>query len=117
MSRSNRHPVPSSIDLDGISVGIVRLHDYYNFNISYFASAGVWAKSEFKSKSIGNLTTWDVFRIGLKGCNKMLLGSGIEFMNHALQMSMLGSISVPPFIDPIDQKVLRNLIHTGIKYK
>ena len=43
----------------------------------------------------------------------MFLGSGIEIMMHALEKSKLESVTVPPFIDPLDQKVLKNLIKTG----
>ena len=31
-ARSKRSHIPGSEDLDGIAVGIVRLHDYYKFN-------------------------------------------------------------------------------------
>ena len=43
----------------------------------------------------------------------MILGSGIEIMMHALEKSKLERVTVPPFIDPLDQKVLKNLIKTG----
>ena len=42
--------------------------------------------------------------------------SGIEFMSHALQKSMSGHSTVPPFVDPIDQNMLKRLLRTGIKY-
>ena len=42
--------------------------------------------------------------------------SGIEFMNLALQKSMSGDFTVPPFVDPIDQNMLKRLLRTGIKY-
>ena len=116
MNRSKTHRVPTSTDLDGISVGIVRLYDFYNFNLSYFATDDPVQKSEFQSRLIENLTTWDLFRIGLKGCNKMLMRSGIEFMSLALQKSMSGDFTIPPFVDPIDQNMLNRLLRTGIKY-
>ena len=59
------------------------------------------------------MTVWDSFKIGVKGANNMILGSGIEIMKHALEKSKLESVSVPPFIEPLDQKVLKNLIKTG----
>ena len=43
----------------------------------------------------------------------MLLGSGIEIMLHALEKSKLEGVTVPPFIESLDQKVLKNLIKTG----
>jgi hypothetical protein len=32
LARSKRAHVPGADDLDGVSVGLVRLHDYYKFN-------------------------------------------------------------------------------------
>ena len=116
LNRSKMHTVPSSFDLDGISVGIVRLHDFYSFNLSSSATEVSVQKNEFQSRLHENLTTWDLFRIGLKGYNKMLMRSGIEFMSHALQESMSGNSTVPPFVDPIDQNTLKRLLRTGIKY-
>merc|ERR1719429_336322 len=39
--------------------------------------------------------------------------SGIEFMNLALQKSMSGDFTVPPFVDPIDQNMLKRLLRTA----
>ena len=46
----------------------------------------------------------------------MLMRSGIEFMSLALQKSMSGDFTIPPFVDPIDQNMLNRLLRTGIKY-
>jgi len=112
-TRSKKHQIPSGNDLDGIAVGIVRLHDYYKFNLTSFASEGVLETDEWRSESNGDLTVWDAFKIGVKGANSMFLGSGIEIMLHALAKAKLESVTVPPFIEPLDQKVLKNLIKTA----
>ena len=112
-NRAKKHHIPSATDLDGIAVGIVRLHDYYKFNLTSFASEGVIETDDSRYESNGDLTVWDSFKIGVKGANNMILGSGIEIMKHALEKSKLESVSVPPFIEPLDQKVLKNLIKTG----
>jgi len=112
-NRSKKHHIPSSTDLDGIAIGIVRLHDYYKFNLTSFATEGVIETDDSRYESNGDLTVWDAFKIGVKGSNNMILGSGIEIMMHALEKSKLESVTVPPFIDPLDQKVLKNLIKTA----
>ena len=62
----------------------------------------------------GELTVWDAFKIGVKGTNKMFLGSGIDIMIHALEKAKEdGMVTTPPFIDPLDIKVLKNLIKTA----
>ena len=114
-NRKKKHHIPSATNLDGVAIGIVRLHDYYKFNLTSFAYEGVIETDEDRYESNGDLTVWDAFKIGVKGSNQMLLGSGIEIMKHALEKSKLESVSVPPFIEPLDQKVLKNLIKTGTK--
>ena len=98
-ARTKKHPIPTSEDLDGVAIGIVRLHDYYKYNLTSFASEGVLETDEWRSESIGDLTVWDAFKIGVKGSNHMLLGSGIEIMLHALEKAKLGGVSVPPFVE------------------
>ena len=112
-NRAKKHPIPTANDLDGIAIGIVRLHDYYKFNLTSFTSEGVLETDEWRADSNGDLTVWDAFKIGVKGSNSMILGSGIEIMLAALEKAKLESVTVPPFIDPLDQKVLKNLIKTG----
>ncbi len=48
LARSKRDHVPGSDDLDGVAVGIVRLHDYYKFNTSSFVDEGVFETEEWK---------------------------------------------------------------------
>ena len=43
----------------------------------------------------------------------MLLGSGLEIMLHALEKAKSDGVSVPPFVEALDNKVLRNLIKTA----
>jgi len=41
------------------------------------------------------------------------LGSGLEIMLHALEKAKSDGVSVPPFVEALDNKVLRNLIKTA----
>ena len=113
IARSKKHPIPTATDLDGVAIGIVRLHDYYKFNLTSFANEGVLETDDWRSESNGDLTVWDAFKIGVKGSNNMILGSGIEIMLHALEKAKLEGVSVPPFVETLDMKVLKNLIKTG----
>jgi len=115
LARSKRDHVPGAPDLDGIAVGIVRLHDYYKFNMTSFVEEGAFETEDFRSETNGDLTIWDAFKIGVKGTNQMFLGSGIEIMIHALEKAKSdgGVVTVPPFIDALDVKVLKNLIKTA----
>ncbi len=65
-------------------------------------------------ETTGELTVWDAFKIGVKGTNQMFLGSGIDIMIRALEKAKEdGMVTTPPFIDPLDMKVLKNLIKTA----
>lgn len=113
-ARKKRDHVPGAADLDGVAVGIVRLHDYYKFNTSSFVDEGVFETNEWKVETTGELTVWDAFKIGVKGTNNMFLGSGIDIMIRALSKAKDdGMVSVPPFIEALDMKVLKNLIKTA----
>ena len=56
---------------------------------------------------------WDAFKIGVKGANTLLLGSGLDIMLHAFEKAKTDGVSVPPFVETLDMKVLRNLIKTA----
>ncbi len=60
-----------------------RLHDYYRYNLSTFVNEGVIETDEIRAETSGELTVWDAFKIGVKGANSMLLGSGIDIMLQA----------------------------------
>lgn len=114
MARRKRDHIPGASDLDGISVGIVRLHDYYKFNTTSFVEEGVFETGDVKFETIGEMTIWDAFKIGVKGTNQMFLGSGIDIMLQAFEKAKVeGMVSVPPFIETLDMKVLKNLIKTA----
>lgn len=114
LARRKRDHVPGAADLDGIAVGIVRLHDYYKFNTTSFVEEGVFETGSVKFETIGEMTIWDAFKIGVKGTNQMFLGSGIDIMLKAFDKAKVeGMVSTPPFIDPLDLKVLKNLIKTA----
>ncbi len=51
MARGKRDHVPGAEDLDGVAVGIVRLHDYYKFNTSAFVEEGVFETGEYKVRA------------------------------------------------------------------
>jgi hypothetical protein len=78
-----------------------------------FVQEGVIEYGDYRYESNGDLTVWDAFKIGVKGANTMLLGSGLEIMLHALEKAKADGVSVPPFVDTLDLKVLRNLIKTA----
>ena len=111
--RSKNNHIPTSGDVDAIATEIVRLHDFYQFNIASFASEGILESNVFACKSNSNLTVWDLFNIGLKGSSSLILGSGIKIMMQALKKSKLEGFTVPLFINPSSDDVLTNLIKTG----
>jgi len=113
LARKKRSHIPGAEDLDGIAVGIVRLHDYYKFNTTSFITEGVIEYEDQKYESNGDLTVWDAFKIGVKGANNMILGSGLDIMLSALEKAKSDGVSVPPFVEALDMKVLRNLIKTA----
>ncbi|TRY78772.1 hypothetical protein TCAL_01746 [Tigriopus californicus] len=114
LARRKRDHVPGAADLDGVAVGIVRLHDYYKFNTTSFVEEGIFETDEWRAETNGDLTVWDAFKIGVKGTNQMLLGSGIDIMLNALEKAKAdGMVTTPPFIEALDLKVLKNLIKTA----
>ncbi len=114
LARRKKDHVPGEADLDGVAVGIVRLHDYYKFNTSSFVEEGIFETDNWRVETTGDLTVWDAFKIGVKGTNHMFLGSGIDIMLRAFDKAKLeGMVSTPPFIDALDMKVLKNLIKTA----
>ena len=78
-----------------------------------FITEGALEYGEDRFESNGDLTVWDAFKIGVKGANNMLLGSGLEIMLHAIEKAKTDGVTVPPFVDTLDMKVLRNLIKTA----
>ena len=111
--RYKNHYIPTPGDVDAIATEIVRLHDFYKFNLDSFASEGILESNAFTCKSNNNLTVWDMFNIGLKGSSSLILGSGIKIMMQALKKSKLEGFTVPLFINPSSDDVLTNLIETG----
>ena len=49
LARRKRDHVPGSNDLDGIAVGLVRLHDYYKFDLNSFIDEGVIETDQMRS--------------------------------------------------------------------
>lgn len=74
---------------------------------------GVFETDNFMSESNGDVTIWDAFKIGVKGANKMFLGSGLDIMITALAKAQDEGVSMPPFIQPMDISVLKNLVSTS----
>ncbi|CAB4062470.1 P4HA [Lepeophtheirus salmonis] len=95
LSRSKREHLPGAEDLDGASTALVRLHEYYNFNITSFVEEGVIeTKDGERFETTGELSVWDIFKIGVKGTNMMILGSGIEIMSHGLAKAKRDGLTV-----------------------
>lgn len=111
--RKTRH-VPDQPDIDGIAKGIVRLHDYYKFNTSQFVNEGVLDIGDGNLyETTGDLSVWDAFKIGVKGTNAMILGSGLQILDSALEKANFDGVTTPPFIDELDIKVLKNIVKTA----
>jgi len=113
MTRKKRSHIPGEPDLDGVAIGLVRLHDYYKYDLESFITEGAIEYDNQRYESNGDMTVWDAFKIGVKGANQMLLGSGLEVMIHALDKAKSDGVTVPPFVEALDMKVLRNLIKTA----
>ena len=47
------------------------------------------------------------------GANVLLLGSGIDIMQGAMEKAKLEGVSTPPFVEALDMKTLKNLIKTA----
>jgi len=110
--RDNRH-VPKEEDVDGVARGIVRLHDFYRFNLTDFVNEGVINLDGIRHETTGDLTVWDAFKIGVKGTNGLIFGSGIQVLEAALVKASSEGFSAPTFINPLDLKVLKNLVATA----
>ena len=91
----------------------IQKNNFPFFCLSSFITEGAIEYQDKKYESNGDLTVWDAFKIGVKGANAMLLGSGLEIMLHALEKAKSDGVSVPPFVEALDNKVLRNLIKTA----
>ena len=114
LERRKKHHIPDQPDIDGIAKGIVRLHDYYKFNTSHFVNEGVLALGEGDIfETTGDLSVWDAFKIGVKGTNAMILGSGLQILDSALEKATIEGVTTPPFIDDLDIKVLKNIVKTA----
>ena len=80
---------------------------------SSFITEGAIEYDDYRYESNGDLTVWDAFKIGVKGANSMLLGSGLDIMLSAFEKAKTDGVTVPPFVETLDVKVLRNLIKTA----
>jgi len=113
LNRRKSHHVPDQPDVDGVAKGIVRLHDYYKFNTTNFVNEGAIQMDDMVHETTGDLTVWDAFKIGVKGTNAMILGSGIQILEGALAKALDEGVTTPTFIEELDVKVLRNLVKTA----
>ena len=67
-ARSKRKHIPGEQDMDGVSMGIIRLHDTYRFNTSELVARGIFQTNDFTTQDeTQGLTVWDAFKIGVKG--------------------------------------------------
>jgi len=112
-NRRKTHHIPDQPDVDGVAKGIVRLHDYYKFNTTNFVNEGVIDTGRDVHETTGDLSVWDAFKIGVKGTNAMILGSGIQILEEALAKAQVEGVTTPAFIEELDLKVLRNLVKTA----
>ena len=114
IERRKNHHIPDQPDVDGIAKGIVRLHDYYKFNTSQFVNEGVLDLGDGNVyETTGDLSVWDAFKIGVKGTNAMILGSGLQILDSALEKASLDGVTTPTFIDELEIKVLKNIVKTA----
>ena len=114
LSRSSKHPFPTSVDFDYVSSSIARLHTYYRFNLTLLVFNGLLQTKEWRWRSTVDLTAWDAFKIGLEGCRSMFLSSGIDIMNYAVTKSNRETATVPPFVENLDMEYMGKLIQEGI---
>ena len=70
--------IPQELNVHCIWIFCLRLHDYYKFDVERFVNEGVFETEQVEAYSNGDLTVWDAFKIGVKGANKMFLGSGLQ---------------------------------------
>ena len=111
--RKNYH-IPDQPDVDGIAKGIVRLHDYYRFNTTQFVNEGVLDIGDGNMyETTGDLSVWDAFKIGVKGTNALILGSGLQILDSALEKANFDGVTTPAFIDELDIKILKNIVKTA----
>merc|ERR1711892_1232614 len=94
--------IPAQPDVDGVAKGIVRLHDYYKFNTTTFVNEGVIETGDGFHETTGDLSVWDAFKIGVKGTNAMILGSGIQILEEALAKAQEEGVTTPAFIEELD---------------
>ena len=114
LSRRNVTHVPDQPDLDGIAKGIVRLHDYYKFNTTQFVNEGVLDIGDGNIyETVGDLSVWDAFKIGVKGTNALILGSGLQILDAALEKANFEGVTTPTFIDEFEIKTLKNIVKTA----
>ena len=79
-----------------ISILCLRLHDYYKFDVERFVNEGVFETDQIEAYN-GDLTVWDAFKIGVKGANKMFLGSGLQVQKLRLFLGNINRHSHPFF--------------------
>lgn len=110
---TSRTNVPTSNELDYVSSSIARLHTYYRFNLTLFTFNGLLQTNEWSASSSVDLTVWDAFKIGQKGCSKMYVSSGVDIMEQALAKSYRENVTLPPFIEDLDAQNLEELLQKG----
>ena len=114
IDRRKDHHIPDQPDVDGIAKGIVRLHDYYRFNTTQFVNEGVLDIGDGNIyETTGDLSVWDAFKIGVKGTNALILGSGLQILDSALEKANFDGVTTPAFIDELEIKVLKNIVKTA----
>ena len=115
IERRKDHHIPDQPDVDGIAKGIVRLHDYYRFNTTQFVNEGVLDIGDGNIyETTGDLSVWDAFKIGVKGTNALILGSGLQILDSALEKANFEQhVTTPAFIDELEIKVLKNIVKTA----
>jgi len=111
--RRKTNHIPEQPDVDGVARGIVRLHDFYKFNTTNFVKEGTIEIGNDVHETTGDLSVWDAFKIGVKGTNALILGSGIQILEQALEKAQYEGVSTPSFIEDLDIKVLKNLVKTA----
>ncbi len=66
---------------------------------------GAVETDEIRAETTGDLTVWDAFKIGVKGANSMLLGSGIDIMLQAFEKVKFGKFY--PNLSPQGSKFIQ----------
>ena len=67
--------------MDGVSMGIIRLHDTYRFNTTELVARGIFKTDDVTTQDeTQGLTVWDAFKIGVKGTERCRVRENLKVL-------------------------------------